>query len=300
MYLACLSLPASLAEPKLELLGPALDGLNTGYYAHRIDEDDETSDWLMRWITEYAPDISDFTMRVNIWSQSQDLGIYAHEEDWTIEQIDESKNWLEESYKGFQPFEIESFYIYGSHHKDDLPKNKILLQIDAATAFGSGEHPTTAGCMEALLELKEKGVQPKNILDMGCGSGILAIAAAKLFPESSITAIDIDEEAVAVTDRHIALNDIAQKQIQTAAGDGFQCAICGENKPYDLIIANILAGPLKDMSKDLLDMLDQNGHVILSGLLNDQADDVISSYSSLTMINHRKIKEWSALLLKRD
>ncbi len=299
MYIACLTLPARLEESALEKLGPALDGLNTGYYAGRQVEDDEDSVWLMRWIVETSPDLTDFTLRLNIWAEAQDIDVSFSQDDWSVEKIDEEKDWLAESYKGFQPFEIEDFYIFGSHYEGDLPPNKILLKIDAATAFGSGEHPTTEGCLKALLDLKNQGIAPDKILDMGCGSGILAIAAAKLFPESQIIAIDIDTEAIEVTKRHQELNHIDQDNIISAAGNGFQTGLSIENEPYDLVIANILAGPLKNMSQDLIKATHKNGHVILSGLLNEQADDILKSYQILERIDHKKIKEWSTLVLKK-
>ena len=299
MYIACLTLPAPLLESDLERLGPALDGLNTGYYAGRQTEDDDDSPWLMRWIIEDTPDLSDFTLRVNIWAETQDIQLSISEDDWSVEKIDENKDWLAESYKGFQPFEIENFYIYGSHYEGALPDDKILLQIDAATAFGSGEHPTTEGCLKALLDLKNQGFMPNKVLDMGCGSGILAIAAAKLFPNSQITAIDIDPESIEVTKRHQSLNKIADERIVSAAGNGFETELSIENEPYNLVIANILAGPLKDMSSSLINATDRSGYVVLSGLLNEQAEDVLEAYKDTKKTDHKEIKEWSTLVLQK-
>lgn len=299
MYLACLTLPANLLESDLERLGPALDGLNTGYYAGRDIEDDDSSVWLMRWITEDRPNISDFTLRLNIWAETQNIDLSIAEKDWSIEEIDESIDWLAESYKGFQPFEIEGFYIYGSHYEGAVPNNKILLQIDAATAFGSGEHPTTEGCLKALLDLKDQGFIPDKILDMGCGSGILAIAAAKIFPNSQIIAIDIDPESIDVTRRHQKLNNISEERIISAAGNGFEAELSLQNEPYNLVIANILAGPLKDMAPALMNATKSNGTVILSGLLNEQAEDVLKAYEPMQKIDHKEIKEWSTLTLQK-
>ena len=300
MYLARLLLPANLEEHNLEKLGPALDGLNTGYYAARSVEHDENSVWYMRWITETHPDISDFSIRLNIWAESQDIELSVSNQDWDIEKIDENKDWLAESYQGFKPFTIEDFFIFGSHHSDELPENKILLQIDAATAFGSGEHPTTEGCLKALLDIKNNGFEPATILDMGCGSGILAIAAAKLFPLAKITAIDIDEEAINVTARHQKLNHVEENHIESAYGDGFDTPLCQQNAPYDLVIANILAGPLKEMSSALQASTSNRGSIILSGLLNEQAQEIISAYSQSNLKDHKKIEEWSTLTLRKN
>ena len=298
MYLACLKLPAKLEESDLERLGPALDGLNTGYYASREVEDDDNSHWHMRWIVENKPALDDFTIRVNIWSASQNIDLSVNDNDWAVEEIDESRDWLAESYKGFQPFEVADFYIYGSHYQGDIPNNKIPLQIDAATAFGSGEHPTTAGCLDVLCHLKTLNYKPQNILDMGCGSGILAVACAKLFPETTLIAIDIEEEAIHVTKRHQELNHIDPEVIRSAAGDGFRTPLVNEFQPYDIIIANILSGPLKEMAPDLIACLKPGGSVILSGLLNEQAETVLNSYKDLKLISHKQIGQWSTLLLK--
>ncbi len=299
MYLACLKIPATLEESDLERLGPALDGLNTGYYASREVENNDSSPWLMRWIVEEQPSLPDFSLRLNIWSSSQNIALSVNDNDWSVEEIDESRDWLAESYRGFQPFEIADFYIYGSHYEGDIPADKIPLLIDAAIAFGSGEHPTTAGCLEVLCQMKGGDKNPKNIMDMGCGSGILAVASAKLFPEADILAIDIEEDAIEVTKRHQELNHISTDRIKSAAGDGFQAPLVSEEHPFDLIIANILAGPLKEMALDLIACLDTEGEVILSGLLNEQADSVLESYQDLELLSQKKIGEWSTLHLKK-
>ncbi len=205
-------------------------------------------------------------------------------------------NWLEQSYRGFAPFRVGAFYICGTHARPEPAAGEMTLVIDAATAFGSGEHGTTAGCLTLLQHLKAGGFAPGTILDLGCGSGILAIAACKLW-DAPVLATDIDEECVRVSDHHKRVNGIGV-QMQTRPGDGF-AAIDGG---HDLIIANILAGPLKDMAKDLVAHLNPGGHAILSGLLRDQEADVMARYQPLGLHYLKTIHngEWSALLLRKE
>ena len=204
-------------------------------------------------------------------------------------------NWLEESYRQFAPFRVGDFYICGTHSTPQPQPHEMTLIIDAATAFGSGEHGTTSGCLTLLQHLKARGDTPDNILDLGCGSGILAVAACKLW-NAPVLATDIDDECVRVSNHHKAVNGIGD-QLQTLAGDGF--AVIEDS--YDLIIANILAGPLKDMAADLAGHLRDRGYVILSGLLQEQEDDLLAVYLPLGLRLEETCHngEWSALLLRK-
>ena len=154
-----------------------------------------------------------------------------------------------------------------------------------------------------MAKLKDDGVCPWNILDMGTGSGILAIAAWKLW-KAPVLAVDHDDEAVRVTERHAEANKVplSKGNLVTACGDGFQTPLVSEKAPYELIIANILAGPLKEMAGDLAAVLDENGYVILSGILDEQADDVIAAYTAqnLTLRDHTHLNGWSTLTLHKS
>ena len=212
-------------------------------------------------------------------------------------------NWLEESYRQFPPIAVENFFIFGSHYDEQPPHDKIPLQIDAATAFGSGEHGTTRGCLESLLHLKETGFKPRHILDMGAGSGILGIAAYKLW-KKPVLAVDIDKEATRVACHHRRLNAVpaGDKGMTCATGDGYAARpVKAQSKGFDLIIANILAGPLVIMASDLAKNLAKGGRVILSGLLVEQEEDVLSAHTAQGLTLDKRIthSEWRTLILHK-
>lgn len=246
------------------------------------------------------PEVDDITSRLSIQIAAHSIdGIEIKNESIEIEETPDI-NWLEKAYQEFEPFSIGPFYIYGSHYKEALPEHQINLQIDAATAFGSGEHETTNGCMQAMLDLKGKGACPWNILDMGTGSGILAIAAWKLW-SSPILAVDNDPESVRVAARHAELNDVplTKSGMTCDCGDGFKTPSVDVKKPYELIIANILAGPVIEMAPELVRVLDKGGYCVLSGMLNEQVDLVASAYEGegLTLKKRYDVGEWSTLIM---
>ncbi len=192
--------------------------------------------WQVQWLFDEAHDRDAALGGVTLAASLDDVEISAP----VIEDLPDT-NWLERSYQQFPPFNIGPFFIYGSHF-DGVPETgQIPLQIDAATAFGSGEHGTTSGCLLILDQLKADGFTPDAILDMGCGSGILAIACRKLW-DAPVTAIDIDPESVRVTKNHAAANAVT---LDARAGAGFAVV----ESTYDLTIANILPMPLKDMRR---------------------------------------------------
>ncbi len=258
--------------------------------------------WSLEWIIDDKPDIQDVISRLSLQIAAyniKDVEIILN--NITITKTPDI-NWLEKTYQDFKPFSVGSFYIYGSNHEGGAPQGQIGLQVNAVTAFGSGEHETTNGCLQAMLDLKGKGACPWNILDMGTGSGILAVAAWKLW-KSPILAIDNDEESVRVAALHAKMNGVAlSKTAMTCEyGDGFNAPTVGKNKPYELIIANILAGAVIEMAPALVNVLDDNGYVVLSGMLIKQADLVISAYegAGLTFKKRYDIGEWSTIVMQK-
>lgn len=153
-----------------------------------------------------------------------------------------------------------------------------------------------------MLDLKGSGVCPWNILDMGTGSGILSLAAWKLW-KAPILAVDNEEEAVRVTNRHAEMNGVklAKGSLLTACGDGFHTPLVDKQKPYELILANILAGPVIEMAPALVRVLDDNGYAVLSGMLNEQADLVASAYEGLglTLKKRYAFTEWTTLVMHK-
>ncbi len=202
-------------------------------------------------------------------------------------------NWLKASYQGFPPITIGKYYIYGSHITDTPPADKIALQIDAATAFGTGEHQTTHGCLQALNELSTK---PTRVLDVGCGSGILSMAYAKTF-NKPVDAVDIDPESVRVATENARLNGLS-KWMKVWHSNGYD-TVTGE---YDLILCNILAKPLIDMAPDLKAHLAPGGIAILSGFLTRQERWVLKAHTDIGLkcVTRYRIKGWGTLVLQKD
>lgn len=267
------------------------------------EERRHTKPWVLEWITERPFSKQDILSRVMLQCAAHNIkGVTIDAANLAIEDINTDENWLEKCYREFPPFSIGVFFLYGSHYQGDVPEGQIGLKIDAATAFGSGEHETTKGCIQAMLDLKGKGVCPWNILDMGTGSGILALAAWKLW-KAPVLAVDNDEESVHVTERHARMNgvSIGNSALSCACGDGFHTPDVDRKKPYELILANILAGPVIEMAPSLNRVLDVNGYCVLSGMLVEQADLVASAYEGEGMVLKKRydIGEWATLVMHK-
>ncbi|MFN7662244.1 MAG: 50S ribosomal protein L11 methyltransferase [Alphaproteobacteria bacterium] len=214
--------------------------------------------------------------------------------DYKLEEIPE-KNWLLENQLSFPPLEVGSFFIHGSHFDGAIPPEKIALHINAALAFGSGEHGSTKGCLMALCSLKQK---PKTALDMGCGSGILAMAAARLF-NIPVTAVDIDPFSVETTKENISKNGLSS-QVTCCQSTGYESI--PPKSQFDLILCNILAKPLCEMALQLKQHLNPNGVAILSGLLQSQAQEVIEHHQKhgLQLMDTVSVDEWTTLILTHE
>ncbi len=206
------------------------------------------------------------------------------------------EDWVAAVYQGFPPLVLGRFYIYGSHIQEMPPPGLIPLKIDAATAFGSGQHESTEGCLKALTALAEEH-EFKAPLDMGCGSGILALAMARLW-EAPILACDNDPEAVRVTLENARINRL-ENLIEACVSEGFSSI---KNKTFDLMAANILAGPLCQMAGDAAKSLQPGGYIVLAGLLNRQAEDVIDAYRSVgtKFVDQLFIGDWSTLIMRKE
>lgn len=215
---------------------------------------------------------------------------------FTAERL-ESSNWLKDYVIKFSPFETADFMIYSIHETVTPLTDKIPLQIYAGTAFGS-DHQTTRSCLKAISDLYHQGIKPQRILDVGAGSGILSLASGKLWPAAGITAVDIDQEAVWVTESNAANNHIT---LTAAVSDGYAAPQVSQNAPYDLILANILARPLIAMAPDMANNLNPGGHAVISGFVGEQADWVLSEHLTcgMQLVRLYELDNWRAALLQK-
>jgi ribosomal protein L11 methyltransferase len=208
------------------------------------------------------------------------------------------EDWVRRSLEGLAPVVAGRFYLHGSHDRDKRRSGGHSFEIDAGTAFGTGHHGTTAGCM-LILDAILKRQTPKRIFDLGCGTGVLAIAAAKAC-NVKVLATDIDPEAVRVTKANAALNNLGPR-IRALTAAGLHHHAIRQAGPFDLIFANILARPLVSLAHGLTTLLEPGGTIILSGLTRDQLRWVSAAYKVRGLIPTHviKIENWVALAMKR-
>jgi ribosomal protein L11 methyltransferase len=196
------------------------------------------------------------------------------------------------------PVRAGRFFLYGAHDAGRVPKGVIPIRIEAGLAFGTGHHETTTLCLEAIT-LLGRGRRPRRILDLGCGTGVLAIAAAKLWRQH-VLASDIDPVATKVARDNARMND-AGPFVHAIVADGLTSPAIQKSAPYDLIVANILARPLRQLAPALCAALAPRGAVVLSGLLRDQEHQVEDRYRVQRLVHRKALRKgpWSALILER-
>ena len=209
------------------------------------------------------------------------------------------QDWIRQSQEGLPPVRAGRFFVYGAHDAGALPAGVIPIRIEAGLAFGTGHHETTALCLRALCEIFRTRGDPLRILDMGCGTGVLAIAAAKLW-RTPVLVTDIDPIAVEVARENARANSVAPL-VHAATADGLTHPAIRGRAPFDLICANILASPLTKLAPDLARALAPRGSAVLSGLLRNQENLVLSFYRAQGLIFRRALRDgpWSALVLER-
>lgn len=207
-------------------------------------------------------------------------------------------DWVAINQASFPPLRMGRYFVHGSHHRG-VPSGAIGLRIDAAAAFGTGEHATTRGCLLALDRLSRRG-RFRRVLDMGTGTAILAMAAARSWT-APILACDIDAGSLRVAAENLRGNGLAAR-IRLVHSDGYRNRIVASRAPYDLIVANILARPLMRMAPDLARHLAPDGIVVLSGLLLRQVRAVLAAHRArgLTLRRLVAINGWGTLVLARD
>jgi len=254
------------------------------------DEPDETrpDDWLIHGYFDHEPTGEEIALLSSLGTgppQIEKLG----EEDWVTM-----------SQAGLQPIRAGRFTVHTPTYPPD--PDRVNFEIDAGLAFGTGQHATTSGCLAALDRLERDGTPFTNIADIGTGTGLLAFAALSLWPEARCIATDVDAVAIDVARDNAAINGVplghGTGELLLAVADGMDSPLVVARAPFDLIVANILAGPLIELAPDFAKALVPGGTVILAGLLDSQADAVAAAYQDQGLsVTDRGAGEWPVLVL---
>ncbi len=282
-----LSTPLTRTEAE-QLLDAVMDRDDLALSATAREESDGV--WVFEAICEDEPDLGAFA----------DLArtVLGGEVSFSAEKLDATTDWVALSLEGLPPVLAGGFFVHGSHIDSAAPHGAIPIRIEAAQAFGTGHHETTAGCLEAIDRvLKRK--KPRTLLDVGTGSGVLAIAMAKR-TRLRVVATDIDPVAVKIAADNARENGVGPDVIALTAS-GLDHPGVAQNRPYDLIVANILAGPLTRLAPEIAEAAAPGATIILSGILNRQAARVVSAYARQGVVLARKLEkgDWTTLILER-
>jgi ribosomal protein L11 methyltransferase len=282
--------PGQIAREMVEALEDV--GLSVTAYDEGAEPGLGDGPWRIELLHEGEPDRAEVAAWLAPIAEQAGLGQLA----FTLEPLAEA-DWLAHNAAQFPPQEAGRFWIHGSHVRQGPPDGRVPILIDAGAAFGSGDHASTRGCLLALDRLARRR-RFRRVLDVGCGSGVLAIAAAKVWP-ARVLAVDFDPVAVRVTAENARLNGVAG-QVWAAASEGFASPEVGAIGPYDLILLNILAEPLIAMAPDVARALAPGGMVVLAGLLDRQAPAVLGAYRACRLRPAFRIDLglWATLVLK--
>jgi ribosomal protein L11 methyltransferase len=220
-----------------------------------------------------------------------------------VEHLEDTTDWVTMSQSGLGPIRAGRFFVHTPMHYADRPADAVCFEIDAGLAFGTGQHDTTAGCLAALDRLEQSGKRFANIADIGTGTGLLAFAAMALWPTATAIATDIDQIAVDVSDENARINGVrlghGAGELLLATADGMDHPLIVARAPYDLLIANILAGPLIDLAPAFAKSVAPGATLILAGLLDTQADAIIAAYQAEGMkLVEGGSGEWRVLVLE--
>ena len=255
------------------------------------DEPDETKpdDWLIHAYFDHHPTLDDIALLATMGSGAP-----------VLEQLAEA-DWVTMSQAGLQPIRAGRFTVHTPMFPPD--PDRVNFEIDAGLAFGTGQHATTSGCLAALDFLAANGCKFTNVADIGTGTGLLAFAALALWPEAKCIATDMDSQAINVARENAAINQVplgmGAGELLLLAADGMASPMLSARAPFDLIVANILAGPLIELAADFAHALAPGGTVMLAGLLDTQADAVIAAYEELGVkLADRGSGEWPVLVLR--
>ena len=273
-----------------EALGEAMETLIPEPYGVGVFEiEDGSGLWEVGGYFNEAPDVAGLAL----------LAAMHQAKDFTVSELPDV-DWVAKVKRELAPVVAGRFFVYGSHDADQIPEGSVALLIEAAMAFGTGHHGTTLGCLRALDLLGERGFVGKNVADIGCGTAVLAMAAAKIW-DGVMMASDIDQVAVDVAEANVTANDL-EGRVKCVEAAGFDHPGLQAKAPFDLVFANILKGPLIALAPDMASNIQSGGYAILSGILNPQADEVVATYgeNGFTVVNREEITDWTCLLLQKQ
>lgn len=281
-------------ESAAALMNEALDPAPYAVGVRAAVEGDDEGGWLLE--AYLADKNAAFAVERSMGAMTQ---AWATLSAPTLEDIPE-QDWVATSLEGLGVVEAGRFVLYGVHDADNVAPSsgQIPIRIDANQAFGTGHHPTTKGCLELLDRFQ--GLAPQSILDLGCGSGVLTIAAAKLWGRRAL-GVDVDPTSVTIARENARLNGV-QDAVAIVEGDGFENDTVRAAAPFDFVFANILAGPLVGLAKDMAARVRPFGRIMLAGMMADQEEGVRDAYERLGFrtINRLADDAWPILLLVRE
>ncbi|MEH6727042.1 MAG: 50S ribosomal protein L11 methyltransferase, partial [Hyphomicrobiales bacterium] len=266
-----------------------------GYAMSHFEVEPDNPDSQEWTIDIYVPkdELEEVLSQVKDYLPSDMAGLEITHEDLGDE------DWVAMSLEGLRPVSAGRFFVHGAHDKALIPAGSVSVEIEAGQAFGTGHHGTTAGCLEALEDvLRRRSYQ--RIFDLGTGTGLLAIALAKACHQT-VLASDIDPVSVQVARENAQLNRVAN-WLHVVEANGMHHAAIRENAPFDLVVANILAGPLIVMSGQIAGQLAAGGSLILSGILDAQANRVVAAYVAHGLCVERRASRegWTTLTFKAE
>ncbi|WOE76497.1 50S ribosomal protein L11 methyltransferase [Alterisphingorhabdus coralli] len=293
-----ITLPCTRAEAEaldMEDFLPGAQDIAPTLVTRRADGDDDTQ-WLIEIYCDDKPDKAMLKQVATLVPKSDG--------EPELEELPE-EDWVTVSQQGLEPIRAGRFHVHTPDHASSSEPGVYNIRIGAGQAFGTGHHETTAGCLAMLDHIRRSGARADTILDLGSGTGLLAFAAEHLWPRAYITATDIDPVSVEVMGENIIANGLKsgmrQGEIAAIAADGMDDLLIQARAPYQLIVANILAAPLIALSEDIAAGLSPQGNLVLAGLMNHQAEDVLRAYRRQGLRLAHKIVdgEWSILWLRK-
>ncbi len=251
--------------------------------------------WIIELYTDGAPRYD----HVNEAVIEGALAAYIPAPDFILEPLP-AIDWVAENQKSFQPIRAGRFYLHPSHDPAPPPPGAWPIMLDAGMAFGTGEHGTTLGCLLQIDSLALRRRAPKRILDLGCGTGVLAMASVLAWRGATVLGSDIDPDAVAVARANAGRNRLAGA-LRLVQADGLAAPALRRGGPYDLVIANMLARPLRALAQDIARVTAKDGRLILSGLRADQQTGVLAAYrrNGFRLETRHVIEGWATLCLRR-